>query len=197
MATKDQYPIRSFLITLLNFLIVVSLIHCQGGRTIESTDPDIALFQGRIFYKAEPFDGTIKQEIPALAEVQFTHYKTGLEDGEYTARNQSGQILEQRYFKEGQKHGIHRSWFPNGSNKQYAEFNEGTYINDRWEWYDNDKPSLYEKFDSNGRLIVSKKWNRNGQIYMNIVFTDNGSSVGMPGSKICEPIKKQDRRNVN
>ncbi|BDA80368.1 hypothetical protein LPTSP3_g32980 [Leptospira kobayashii] len=196
MEIKDPYPIRSFL-TLIGVLAVLHLLYCRDNLSIDSKDPNITLFQGRIFYKAQPFDGVIRQDLPALDEIQTTHFKLGLEDGEFISKNNAGQLLEQRYFKEGQKQGIHRSWFPNGNNKQYSEFKDGNYINDRWEWYDNGKPSLYEKFDQNSKLIVTKKWNRNGQIYMNIVFTDNGSSAGMPGSKICEPIKKQDKRNLN
>ncbi|WP_411824526.1 toxin-antitoxin system YwqK family antitoxin [Leptospira sp. 'Mane'] len=195
MEIRDPYPIKPFFI-LINFLAVAFLMHCREDLSLDANDPNIALFQGRVFYKAQPFDGLIKQEFPDLNEVQTTHYKEGLEDGEYIAKLLNGQLLEQRYFKEGRKEGIHRSWFLNGSNRQYSEFKDGKYINDRWEWYDTGKPSLYEKFDQNSRLIVTKKWNRNGQIYMNVVFTDNGSSVGMPGSKICEPIQKT-KRNLN
>lgn len=174
------------------FLTTLFAIGCQGGDTIEYSDPNLALFKDKVYYKQKPFNGLIRRDLPALDEIQTTEFKDGLEDGTYISQNGSGFVLEKRTFKEGLKVGVHRSWYRNGKNRFYAEFNSGKYINDHWEWYDNGKPSLYEKFDENSKLIVVKKWNRSGQIYMNTVIASDGSSVGLPGSKICEPIKKTD-----
>lgn len=174
------------------FLTTFFTIGCQGSVTIESSDPNLAVFKDKVYYKLKPFNGLIRTTFPALDEIQITEFKDGLEDGEYISRNEGGHVLERRTFKEGVKVGVHRAWYRNGNNRFYAEFSSGKYINDHWEWYDNGKPSLYEKFDENGKLIVVKKWNRNGQIYMNTVIASDGSSVGLPGSKICEPIKKAD-----
>jgi antitoxin component YwqK of YwqJK toxin-antitoxin module len=157
-------------------------------------DPNITMSQGKIFYRDKAFTGRIRQENLVMEEFFITSYKDGMEDGEYIAQKKSGQLLEKRFFKAGQKHGIHRSWFPNGNNRLYSEFDNGKYINDRWEWYDTGKPYIYEKFDKNGKILVSKTWNRVGHIYMNIAFTQNGSSAGMPGSKICNPIKSVENK---
>ncbi|WP_036095223.1 toxin-antitoxin system YwqK family antitoxin [Leptospira weilii] len=176
--------------SLFVLLTVVFLIGCR--ETIEHTDPNLRMVQGRIYYQGKLFTGFIKTEIPALEEIETVQFKNGLEDGETISRNKSGRLLERRYFKEGLKEGIHRSWFPNGNNRLYAEFRSGRYVNDRWEWHDNNRPFIYEKFDENGKLLVSKKWNRNGQIYMNTVIANDGSSLGLPGSKVCEPIRTAD-----
>ncbi|EMO26885.1 MORN repeat protein [Leptospira interrogans serovar Bataviae str. HAI135] len=138
------------------------------------------------------FSPDLSKKIPALGEIETTQFKNGLEDGEMTSKNKDGQLLEKRYFKKGLKEGIHRAWFPNGNNRLYSEFRSGKYIYDRWEWHDNNRPFIYEKFDENGKLLVSKKWNRSGQIFMNTVIAKDGSSIGLPGSKICEPIKSPD-----
>ncbi|TGM03170.1 hypothetical protein EHQ76_10145 [Leptospira barantonii] len=184
-----MFPTKS-LFVLSIFLTVVFTSGCQEGETIDQTDPNLIEYQDRVFYKRKPFTGFLKNEIPALGETQTTQFKNGFADGEFISKNREGFVLEKRFFKKGLKEGIHRSWFPNGNNRMYSEFRSGKYINDRWEWHDNNKPYLYEKFDENGKLIVAKKWNRHGQIYMNTVIAVDGSSIGLPGSKICEPIKK-------
>lgn len=174
------------------FLVMAfSLIGCQNK--VEYNVTDFTMGGGKLFYKGNPFTGTLIQDNSAMDEYFLISYKNGLEEGEYISRKKSGQLLEKRFFKNGAKHGIHRSWFPNGNNRLYSEFHNGDYINDRWEWYDNGKPALFEKFDSTGRILVSKKWYRNGNIYMNIAFTKTGASVGLPGSKICDPIKPKEK----
>ncbi|MCE9500874.1 MAG: hypothetical protein K8R21_10305 [Leptospira sp.] len=189
MVQKDLFPIKLSLNKTI-FLALLFLMQCQEEVTIEISDPNLVMQGGKFFYNGEGFSGKIRQENPVMEEEYITSYKNGMEDGEYIARKKNGQLLEKRFFKEGQKHGIHRSWFPNGNNRLYSEFDNGKYINDRWEWYDNNQPYIFEKFDANGKILVAKTWNKFGHIYMNIAFAKNGSSVGLPGSKICNPIKK-------
>ncbi len=193
MATKALFPINPLQLILL---ILTFILGCQDNRVIEMGDPNITMSQGKFFYNGEAFSGKIRQDNPVMEEFYITSYKDGMEDGEYIAQKKTGQLLEKRFFKAGQKVGIHRSWFPNGNNRLYSEFDNGKYINDRWEWYDNGKPYIYEKFDKNGKILVSKTWNRVGHIYMNIAFTKDGSSVGMPGSKICNPIKPPEKKGT-
>ncbi len=72
-----------------------------------------------------------------------------------TSKNKDGQLLERRYFKEGFKEGIHRTWFLNGNNRLYSEFRSGKNIHDRSEWNDYYRPFFYVKFDENRKLLVS------------------------------------------
>lgn len=186
METKALFPTKKLQVIIIT---LIALLGCQGETMIESNNPELSFSSGKYYLKGIPFTGKIKVENPAMEEFSITSYKNGLEDGDYTAQKKSGQLLEKRFFKEGQKHGVHRSWFQNGNNRLYSEFDNGKYINDRWEWYDDGKPYIYEKYDLSGKILVTKMWNRYGNIYMNIVYDKNGSSVGMPGSKICNPIK--------
>ncbi|MCG6166731.1 toxin-antitoxin system YwqK family antitoxin [Leptospira sanjuanensis] len=186
-----MFRTKPFFLSLV-FLMAFFWIGCQGGDTVEHTDSNLVFFKDKLYYKRNLFTGILKTDVSALGETQTARYKDGLEDGEFLSVNKDGRVLERRFFREGLKEGVHRAWFPNGNNRFYSEFRSGKYVNDRWEWYENGKPSLYEKFDENGKLIVVKKWNRNGQIYMNTVIAADGSSLGLPGSKICEPIKKAD-----
>ena len=192
MEIMEELPIN---ITQIIFVtLVFCLVGCQN-KNVEYNTTDFAIGKGMLFYKGVPFSGILLQDNPTMEEVYSISYKNGWEDGEYIAKKKSGQLLEKRYFKNGAKHGIHRSWFHNGNNRLYSEFNNGEYIGERWEWYDNVNPALFEKFDANGKILASKKWYRNGNIYMNIAFTNSGSSVGLPGSKICDPIKPVEKKS--
>jgi len=188
MVIKAQFLIKLFSILLASLFF----LGCQD-IIIENNDPNLSIQAGKFFYKGKTFSGKMRQENLIANEEYITSFKGGLEEGEFIARKKDGQLLEKRFFKNGQKVGIHRSWFPNGNNRLYSEFDNGKYINDRWEWYDNGQPSTFEKFDNEGRILVSKKWYRNGNIYMNVAFAKNGASVGLPGSKICNPIKSSEK----
>lgn len=180
----------------LKTLLLLSALFLQGCRetVLESDDPLLAMQEGKLFYNGKSFTGRIRSANPVLQEEYLTSYKDGVEDGEYTAKAKNGQLLEQRFFVQGEKHGVHMSWFPNGQPRLYSEFDRGKYINDRWAWYDNGQPYTYEKYDRNGKILASKVWSKTGQIYMNLAFSRTGASAGMPGGKLCEPIKNPNQK---
>ncbi|MDZ4725907.1 MAG: hypothetical protein SH817_07110 [Leptospira sp.] len=190
METKVPYPINQ--IKIIYFLLTATFIVACHKQEIKSTDAGIQMLAGRLIYNGKLFTGRYIEEIPAMEIRQITEYKYGLENGESIMKNLQGQILEKRYYQDGLKVGIHRSWFLNGNDRVYSEFKDGKYVGDRWEWFENGKPAVYSKFDQEGRILVEKKWNRYGKIYMNQVFAEDGSSVGLPGSKNCKPIKSVD-----
>ncbi len=172
-------------------LSLLFLLHCHEYGSIDHTDPGFSISRGLMLYHGSPFTGKMIQKNPTLDETFITTYRNGLEDGEYTARKGNGQLLEQRFYLAGEKHGIHRTWYDNGNNRSYAEFMKGKYINESWSWYENGKPAKLDKYNEKGDILATKVWNRLGIIYMNLSFNPDGSSAGLPGSKICEPIKSK------
>ena len=169
-------------------------IHCKKENIYESTDPNIKMQAGVLFYGDKFLTGVIKEEIPALSETHYTDFRNGIQHGEFKNINKDGILLQSIQFKNGQKEGISKAWFANGRYKTYSEFKAGHYINERMEWYDTGKIYTYEKFDENGKILVAKKWYKEGKIYMNVVFRKDGSMIGLPGSKICRPIQKLDKK---
>jgi len=179
-------------------LLLTALIFLGCRETImEYSDPLFAIQDGKLFYNGKAFTGKMHSANPVLGEEYTASYKDGVEDGEYTAKGKNGQLLEQRYFVQGEKHGVHISWFPNGQPRLYSEFDKGKYVNDRWAWYDNGQPYTYEKYDSTGKILASKVWSKTGQIYMNLAFSKTGASLGMPGGKLCEPIRTPEQNTSN
>jgi antitoxin component YwqK of YwqJK toxin-antitoxin module len=186
MEMREQFLIKH----LFRLSLLAVLWSCLPEKVILSTDKDITFFQGKYYYKGELYNGIIKQYLSVMKETHLVPYKNGIEHGNYIAKNDDGQILEDRNFFEGEKHGIHKSFYSNGNFRLYSEFDHGNYNNERWEWHINGNPLLYEKFDKEGKLLVTKKWYQNGHIYMNVSYNETKTSFGLPGSKVCAPINK-------
>ncbi len=181
---------QQILKTSLIFIFLI-LIHCS--KTVSSNDSELQIQDGKLFYKNALYTGFVQEEIPSLKITRKIEFKSGVEDGIQTVHNSEGALLEERNFQNGYKQGIHKTWFPNGKPRTQSEFVLGMYVGDRWEWYDTGIPAVYEKFDDTGKIVVSKKWRRTGKIYMNTVFTKTGGSIGLPGSKLCEPIQEVEK----
>lgn len=161
-----------------------------GSPVVESNDPRLSQSGPGVFLNGVPFTGKIRTEIPAADEVHFTSYKNGLEDGTSTVETSSGKLLASRAYRMGIKHGIHRTWYASGVQKSYAKFQFGRYTGQVWQWHDNNVPAQFDLYNERGEIQASKVWRRTGQIYMNHTF-QNGAAIGMPGSKVCDPVGTQ------
>ncbi|WCL49970.1 toxin-antitoxin system YwqK family antitoxin [Leptospira sp. GIMC2001] len=169
-----------------------SLQSCNKD-TLDTNSPELSYKAGQLLKSSEPFTGILKQYIPANGETSLTEYDNGWEHGKSITRSIDGQVVAIRYYNNGNKEGIHETFYLDGTKKTRSEFKEGRYINERWEWHQNGNPYIYEKFDDRGNTQVSKIWRESGQIYMNFVNSE-GKNVGLPSSKVCDPINDKNER---
>ncbi|MBL8020815.1 MAG: hypothetical protein JNM27_14185 [Leptospirales bacterium] len=167
--------------------ILTATATCGGGPVIENTDSQLGMAAGRLFYQGKPFTGQLRTTIVAVNEVELTSYKDGVEHGESTVHTLNGTLVAQREYRNGSKHGLHRVWFPNGNLRAYQRFNNGQNIGQAWLWFEDKKPAEFKMYGRSGEILAAKMWRRTGQIYLNYVF-ENGGSIGMPGSKVCDPV---------
>jgi len=165
--------------------LAVSLTAC-GERTISSTDAKLKLGAGRWFYDGRPLTGAVEETLPDA--IRLTHYADGLEHGLMTARTHAGALIEERTYKAGKKHGVHRGWFAGGGDRFYTEFADDHYAGEHWTWHANGKVAEYKKYTADGKILVHKHWRESGQIYRNQVFAEN-FELGMPGVKLCNTVK--------
>ncbi|MCE9598575.1 MAG: hypothetical protein K8S54_11455 [Spirochaetia bacterium] len=171
-------------------LIILGLIAtaaCSRGPTIENSDPQLSMAAGRLLFQGKPFTGTLRSVVPALGEVELTQYHDGVEHGESTVHTLAGALIASREYRNGAKHGVHRVWFPNGNLRLYQRFNNGQNVGQSWLWFEDKRPAEFKMFGKNGQILAAKMWRPTGQIYLNYVFEDGGS-IGMPGSKVCDPV---------
>ena len=180
---------------LIYFLFILGLVNCS--ETIyDNTDPNIKMNAGVYLYKEQFLTGIIKSYIPALQETELASFRNGIQHGEYKIITRDGKLLQKMDFRNGKKEGFSKAWYHNGKLRAFAEFKNGEYINDRIDYFDNSQVASYEKYSENSKIQVVKKWYRNGKIYMNISFKEDGSSYGLPGSKLCDPIKKTKEKEL-
>ncbi|MCB1176282.1 MAG: hypothetical protein KDK36_01775 [Leptospiraceae bacterium] len=169
----------------------LSFVSCSFEKLkVSNTDPKLGMGNGKLLYDNKLFTGILEQYIPALNEIRTTEFKDGVEHGEMIVKKKDGKLIERRTFNQGIKHGLHEGWYPNGQRRFYTTFNNGAYVNERFEWHDNGNPFIYQKYDENSKTVVYKQWRNNKEIYINISFYEDGSSIGLPGSKLCEPVEE-------
>jgi antitoxin component YwqK of YwqJK toxin-antitoxin module len=167
-------------------LAALLLLRCGGGLTLTAGDPRLKLTQGRWSFQNKPFDGEMVEN---LADgTRITLYKNGMEEGKQTTTSPSGQLLEERFYVAGKKHGIHRGWYPNGKDRFYTHFEADNYIGEHWAWHHSGTPVEYKKYSPQGEILVHKQWRESGQIYRNFVFKDK-KELGMRGAKLCNSVK--------
>ncbi len=170
------------------FLTVGFFLHCQPELTLTAGDPQLQFSGGRWLFQEKPFTGKIKEPLPDA--IRLTEYKDGAENGEQTMHARSGVLVEERFYKEGKKHGVHRGWFVNGQDRFYSEFNNDQYTGEQWTWHSNGKVAEFKKYTPDGQILVHKHWRESGQIYRNQVFAAKATTTaGMPGVKICNTVK--------
>lgn len=173
---------------LFSFLTVVFFLQCQRELTLTAGDPSLKFSGGRWLFQGKPFSGRLREPLPDA--IRLTQYKDGIEHGEQTMRAQSGVLVEERFYKEGKKHGVHRGWFLNGQDRFYSEFSDDQYAGEHWTWHANGKVAEFKKYAPDGQILAHKHWRESGQIYRNQVFAAKATTTaGMPGVKICNTVK--------
>ena len=169
---------------------LLSLGGCQ--KQVESSDLDLRMYQGRVIYHFKYYTGVIRRSLPALREVHITPYRRGRQHGTAVVKNFEGKVISKRIYVNGIKDGVHRTWYANGNYRSYTVFKKGKYVNEVWQWHLNGKLAKYRLYNEKHEVVVEKRWRNSGQVYANMVFI-KGVAVGMPGSKLCEPVKPRGR----
>ena len=162
-----------------------------AGPIVESNDPGFRTVDGRLTLNGTPFTGIRRAELPAVEERHLTAYRESVRHGTARVESLDGRRVysESRYYA-GHLHGEQTAWHRDGETpRSRSQYVYGKQQGDAWSWHGNGKPAEYRRFDADSSLLVYKRWRRTGQIFMNVAFHE-GRAVGMPGSKVCDPIGK-------
>jgi antitoxin component YwqK of YwqJK toxin-antitoxin module len=157
-------------------------------------NPKLKIINGVVFYEKAPFLGIIKN----FDEVNQTNnramYVDGKKDGVEEKRFLNEAIAEQRFYTDGLKSGIHKSWWKNGVLKfEYHFDNKGFYNGTVKDWYQNGQ--LVKEFNYvNGKEKGPQKmWLINGNIKANYTVV-NGDRFGLIGLKKCFTVKTNNEK---
>ncbi len=174
---------------LLPALLLSLLIGCQKQYHLAFDEKKLTIRDGRLHYQGAPVDGEVIREFAGINAKQVTTYRNGVEHGAQRTYAENGTLLEERFYQDGKKTGVHRGYFPDGKNRFYAEFADDHYVNEFWSWHANGKVAEFKRYDAEGRALVYKQWRESGQIYRNEVYAEN-LEQGMPGVKLCNTVKE-------
>lgn len=103
--------------------------------------------------------------------------------------HENKKIASERFFQEGRKVGVHKTWFPNGKLQSLVEFEKPNQAKILKTWYENGQLAKLITF-KDGMEADTKIYRETGQIYLNRVVR-NGRMYGLPGGKACSRIKTE------
>lgn len=162
---------------------------CNQGLVVEATDPRLSISQNIYYLGRTPLTGELQTRAADI--VRSALYANGVQEGRETTRHVRGQLLEERFFKQGARVGVHRGWYPSGSYRFHSVYSDGKLVGESWVWHENGQPYQYDRYGPDGTQLASKKWRSSGQIYYNLVFVE-GKPVGLGGNSLCDPAQKSE-----
>ena len=178
--------------------ILYCLVSCNESKkahlVLFEENKQLKLDNGVLYYNDALFNGTLKSFNEVNQTKNTANYLNGKKNGEERKLFQNDSLAELRFYKNGLKIGIHKSWRENGQQKfEYPYNNEGVYHGTIKEWYANGQ--LVKEFNYvNGKESGSQKmWLSNGNIKANYTVV-NGERFGLIGLKKCYSIKINDEK---
>lgn len=142
---------------------------------------------GLVYFKNQLFTGKGYQLANNKKDtLGIQSFNSGLEDGyliQYSVKNPKFIILK-RYFRNGQKEGIHYAYFDNGAPKFLYQFKKGAYQGTQREWFDNGQMAQKMHYLNGREEGMIQVWDRSGKLIINYYYK-NGRNYGNIGKKNC------------
>jgi hypothetical protein len=158
--------------------------------TVAITDSALGMRQGRVWYAANPFSGTVYALHPGGRDTAFIkQYLHGLEHGCWKQFYPSGRLREIRYFGQGQKTGTLTGYWENGQRMLQYHFEQGEYQDTCYEWAANGTLIKKMHYQNGQEAGQQQLFYDNGQIKSNYIIR-HGRRYGLLGTKNCINVKE-------
>lgn len=191
----------------LTILSVASLpifgLVCSGKKTpppqrsvvtavyIDKSDPLLHIVNGNYYYGPKLFSGILHDNYAGGQPRHQVSFYNGKEEGGAMMYYADGRLAEKRYYRHGEKQGLHAGWWPNGSPRFEYHFSGGLYHGEYKEWYSSGQ--LYKLINyTNGIDENGQGWRENGKLFMNYVMRD-GRRYGIINSNLCYTVQNEKR----
>lgn len=167
------------------------VLGCNTADTTFTTrisDENLRLVNGVLIYNETPFSGVLLEHFTTETIKSRTEYLEGKKNGRVQRWYKDGSKLSERFYAEGFKVGIHKSWWPSGILKFEYHFNDkGEFHGVVKEWYQSGK--LFQDFNYNEGKEEGKQrmWKPDGSIKANYEVI-NGERYGLIGLKKCYTV---------
>lgn len=170
-----------------SLLVDTSLI---PNDTIISTNPDLKLDNGLVYFKHAVFSGFVKENYSDTQVKAVFSFLKGQQHGITVSYYLNGKMKDSRSYKNNKSYGRHYGFWENGHQK--FDFN---YLDDKREglqkqWYENGGKYCYLMFKNDSENGMQKAWRQTGKPYINYEVKD-GHRYGLQKSNLCYTLRDQ------
>ncbi len=100
-------------------------------------------------------------------------WRRGERHGPHISRNvRTGQLVEKGHSFEGEKHGVWRTWFPNGNPAQVSSWEHGVQVGQQLQFSSRGHLEWIIPFEGGRRSGLARKYDANGNVVMEHTYRE-------------------------
>jgi len=180
------------LVNRLLLIVLVFFIGCNPNNrlVVHEESKDFDGFSKQTAYKGEVFSGIVYNTNEDRDTILIGEYKNGLKHGVWKTFYPNGSLKERRFYKKGLKVGLYEGFYKDGAKNFVFMFKNGEYNGTNSLWTKDGQ--LIEEFNYKmGREFGSQKvWYLDGKIKSNYIIKNN-RRYGLLGTKNCTNVSEE------
>ena len=180
------------LVNRLLLIVLVFFIGCNPNNrlVVHEESKDFDGFSKQTTYKGDVFSGIVYNTNEDRDTLLIGEYKNGLKHGVWKTFYPNGSLKERRFYKKGLKVGLYEGFYNDGAKNFVFMFKNGEYNGTNSLWTKDGQ--LIEEFNYKmGREFGSQKvWYLDGKIKSNYIIKNN-RRYGLLGTKNCTNVSEE------
>jgi len=176
-------------ISVLSFLLSCQSSEQEKLKYYNSTEINLINSNGLAIKNGQPFTGMVYSFYPGTKDTaEVIGFKKGKEHAEWKRFSLKGNLMQQRFFRNGMKIKTLKEWWENGKPKLSASFLKGENHGELKEWNREGKLVKEMHYHLGYEDGSQKQFYDNGKIRSNYIIKD-GKRYGLLGTKNCVNVK--------
>tara|TARA_B100001287_G_scaffold152114_1_gene128031 strand:- start:88 stop:660 length:573 start_codon:yes stop_codon:yes gene_type:complete len=176
----------------LLYVVIVFFIGCNPNNqlVVHEESKGFDGFSKQTAYNGEVFSGIVFNTNEDKDTILIGEYKNGLKHGVWKTFYPNGSLKERRFYKRGLKVGLYEGFYNDGAKNFVFMFKNGEYNGTNSLWTKDGQ--LIEEFNYKmGREFGSQKvWYLDGKIKSNYIIKNN-RRYGLLGTKNCTNVSEE------
>ena len=176
----------------LLYVVIVFFIGCNPNNqlVVHEESKGIDGFSKQTTYNGEIFSGIVFNTNEDKDTILIGEYKNGFKHGVWKTFYPNGSLKERRFYKRGLKVGLYEGFYNDGAKNFVFMFKNGEYNGTNSLWTKDGQ--LLEEFNYKmGREFGSQKvWYLDGKIKSNYIIKNN-RRYGLLGTKNCTNVSEE------
>ena len=150
----------------------------------DALDARFSKNQDAVLYNQRRFSGYVYGLFNKQDTAFEIGYLNGLQEGFTKRWYPNKQVMEERFYIQGGKEGIHKGWWEDGKPKFIYHFVNDEYEGLATDWFSTGKMYRQFNYKQGHEAGREKMWWEDGTIRANYVII-NGEKFGLSGQKLC------------